>query len=300
MRVAVLLTGNLRSWRLCGQVLKNCLLSRYDCDVFMSVDLDNTLQCVGENPSSFSKTTELEEAINFYKPIKVYSGCGYTENLFESISSDIVHIVPEAPCPEVSLKGSAYHIMELAKNANFLKAKLAKESLKILFEQYFYCKKAYELLEAHMKEQTVSYDLVLRIRFDQLLWSDADSSPVKFFQTNSKGVIYSEKNIEIAKSVSITFQLDEPEVDEICVFGCGVHHNYVYVNDQFWAHGPDMIAYIKNFYSSLPVIIDSCSTSYPFFGASIEHFFFLYLRGKKIMRSKLSGIFVRLNNGADI
>lgn len=47
----------------------NTLISKYDCDVFMSINLDNLLQC--ENKNSYEKTIneKLENAISFFKPI---------------------------------------------------------------------------------------------------------------------------------------------------------------------------------------------------------------------------------------
>ena len=72
MKIALLLTGNLRSWRLCGHVIKNCLINKYDCDVFMSVDLNNIYQHENKNCFDNTNINELNDAISFYNPKKVF------------------------------------------------------------------------------------------------------------------------------------------------------------------------------------------------------------------------------------
>ena len=277
MKISVLLTGNLRSWKLCGQVLKKTLLDKYDCDVFMSVDLDNTLQCEHKNPSHETNQTDLENAISFYNPKKVYSGFGYTENLYENIENE--------QFSDINIGNTEITILNLPKH-----------TFKILFEQYFYCKKAYEKLEEYINETGIIYDVVIRLRFDQFIWSD--NNLIHGFKSNSTGIIYSNENIlysEMLKNLEAIL-IDKPYDNEIYVFGYGLYHNYAYTNDQFWIHNSSMIKHMKNFYDCLPNIIDSSKNSHPCFGASIEHFFYLYLKSKTVIKSGISGSFVRLNN----
>jgi hypothetical protein len=140
----------------------------------------------------------------------------------------------------------------------------------------------------------IIYDTVIRLRFDQFIWNTDEY--IDGFKSNSNGILYSDENIECAKNTSNTLKIDKPANDEIYLFGCGIRHNYVYVNDQFWIHNSSMIEHMKNFYDSLPSIINSCKNAYPHFGCPIEHFFALYVKDKKIMRSNISGAFIRLNN----
>lgn len=290
MKIAILLTGNLRTWRLCGHIIKNCLIDQYDCDVFMSIDLDNTLQHENQNFSSDTILNEIEDAIEFYKPKKVFTGNGYTDNLLDKILTETTYCVA-SPSPKVELKNSQYYINLFSISKTIIKQKIDRMSMKIIFEQYFYVKKAYELLQEYITENQTDYDKIIRLRFDQLIWSD------EFYvelQSNNVGVIYNDQNIEFVKNLNRKLQMDTPLTNEIYVFGCGIYHNYV--NDQFWVHGKDLITYMKSFYDILPDIINSCSEAYPSFGAYIEHFFALYLKNLKIMRSCVSGVFVRLKN----
>ena len=107
-------------------------------------------------------------------------------------------------------------------------------------------------MEEYINETKTNYDSVIRLRFDQLVWS-SDDFYTHLEYNEKQGIMYSEKNIELLKIIDKRLCVDCPEQNEIYVLGCGVHYNYVYVNDQFWIHGKDMIVHMKNFYDSLPI-----------------------------------------------
>ena len=223
---------------------------------------------------------------------KFFSNIGYNENIFEKISKKPVKCIL-SECPKVELKNSQYVISSFSMNSNIIVNEI-KFLIKTyaIFEQYYFVKRSYELLEEYINETKTNYDSVIRLRFDQLVWS-SDDFYTHLEYNEKQGIMYSEKNIELLKIIDKRLCVDCPEQNEIYVLGCGVHYNYVYVNDQFWIHGKDMIVHMKNFYDSLPDIINSCIDSFPSFGANIEHFFALYLKDKKIMKSCISGVFIR-------
>ena len=72
MKIAILLTGQLRTWKLCKELLKKQLLDHYDCDIFMSIDKSNKLQNSNKNNMLDTPIEEITEAIEFYKPISVF------------------------------------------------------------------------------------------------------------------------------------------------------------------------------------------------------------------------------------
>jgi len=212
--------------------------------------------------------------------------------LYEKVSNDNLTCI-SSPIPEVKLIDGEYLISSYSMLPDICTHTVDNRSRKVYFEQYYYCKKAYELLEKFISETQTEYECIIRLRFDQFIWSDEMHANL---EKNKEGILYTETNISLAKNYEKILRIDQPKKNEIFVFGCGIYHNYVYINDQFWVHGMDLITHMKNFYDSLPIIINSCRKSYPSFGASIEHFFALYLKGIKVKRSCISGIFVRVNN----
>ena len=68
MKIAVILTGQLRTFHMVKYLHLNSLISQYDTDVFLSIDLDNSLQCLHKNNKSKSNMDDAKKAIEFFKP----------------------------------------------------------------------------------------------------------------------------------------------------------------------------------------------------------------------------------------
>ena len=68
MKIAVILSGQVRTWKFCRELFKKQLLDHYDCDIFMAIDSKNNIQCENKNSITETVSSEITEAINFYKP----------------------------------------------------------------------------------------------------------------------------------------------------------------------------------------------------------------------------------------
>lgn len=300
MKIAILLTGQLRTWNLCKYIIKN-IQESYDTDIFLSVDLCNLEQHEYKNSTEETSKIILQEAIDFYKPTLYYYNDNYDDTDFNNIIQNTNYEFQE----KISMSESeiASHTFSTGKYLKFkhlYKKNLSKNkeihsvnkiNLKKLSQQYFYVFKAYELLEKHITDKKEKYDAVLRLRFDQLIWNQE-------FYFSSSDIIPNDENIEIIKNKlnHIKLQVDIPKSNEICVLGGGVFYNYGYVNDQFWVHHQNNIEEMKLFYKFLPYIIqNSINNFWPCHGCWIEHFFAVYLFNQNITikRSLLNGIYIR-------
>ena len=298
MKHAIIMTGQLRTWKFLKPIIEN-LKKNYDIDFFLSIDLCNKQQCEHKNSEDETNSNELNEALDFYKPISYYSNNYYNESNFNKNINNLLYQY------QSKIKINDQELLEKSfSNSNKLKFKALYKhfgilstnkfdirSIKLLSEQYFYVYKGYELLETHIKNNNVKYDSIIKLRFDQLIWNDN-------FYFNCNNVLPIDNNKEQLVSIlkNTQLKLDIPESNEICVFGGGVLENYGYVNDQFWCHHTDIIHIMRDFYLNLPFIIqDSFNTFWPCYGGWIEHFFakYLFKNNLIIKRSILNGIFIR-------
>ena len=57
MKIAILLTGQLRTVDVCKYIVFNSIIKKYNTDVFLSIDINNNLQCINKvflhNPKHF-------------------------------------------------------------------------------------------------------------------------------------------------------------------------------------------------------------------------------------------------------
>jgi hypothetical protein len=313
MKYAIVLTGQLRSWEFCKHIISN-IKQHYDVDLFLSIDLCNILQCLNECNSEPTSTNEVTKAIDFYKPIAYYYNNYYNPISCNKQITNPNYKFNEFTNTNIPYKNRNYILGESFDNGEILKfnnlfmitdkgnnislnkiksTQIPLQGFKILFEQYFYVYKGYELLEKHIKNTNTKYDSIIRLRFDQLIWN----RNTQFYFPNGNIIPDSyNTNILINELKKKKINLDTSNDNEICVLGGGIYKNYGYVNDQYWCHNMEQISMMKNFYIELPSIIQDCiNTFYPIDGCGIEHFFARYLHKNNctIKLSKLAGIFVR-------
>jgi hypothetical protein len=268
MKVALLLTGQLRTYSLCKYIVKHCIIDRYDTDVFMSIDVPNNQQNEYRTSSEDTSENDVLAAISWYQPVKYV----VTRELDYSLA-DAMH--------------------------DKLYGFVSRWRLRLLFVQYANVKKAYQLLQEH----GTNYDLVIRLRFDQLLWNADktilhESLEKRTPFTQVFDVVYDEVNTDIVRALSkrFTLDLDEPAENTAHVFGYDIVHGYPIVNDQFFSHGPDLIDVFARFHDEMPSLFEECSTTFfPDRGALIEHIFYKFLFRYRInvRKSVLIGEFVR-------
>ena len=136
MKVALLLTGQLRTYRMCKYIVKHCIIDRYDTDVFMSIDVPNNQQNEWRGSSDDTPENDILDAISWFQPVKYIVTREHDHSLADSVYDKLSEFV-------------------------------TRWRLRLLFVQYANVKKAYQLLQQH----GTNYDLVIRMRFDQILWN---------------------------------------------------------------------------------------------------------------------------------
>ena len=273
MKIALLLTGQLRTNKLCRHLIKNILIDKYDTDVFMSIDGNNLLQTETMNSKSATSIEDIRDAIAFFNPVDSFVSYDYTEEY-----NKIIPFIDE-----------------------IIEKKFVKIStLKLTYQQYYIVDKAYKMLQTHIDKTGIHYDLVIRLRFDQYIWSEATSSilPTLIKQPNTYNILYTPENIELMKEITKNFkiELDTDVSNQVHVFGYGMCSHYPYVNDQFFTHSHDLILTISKFYEEMTSIINTCGvTVYPTNGCVPEHFWHMFLKnhGLTVALSKVLGIFIR-------
>lgn len=298
VKIALLLTGQLRSNLLCRHLHKNILIDKYDTDIFISVDKTNNIQNCFENITDISTEDDITDCINFYKPIKYFISNSFDE--------------------EYSLISE-----ELSKRN---KINFQPKFIRGICQQYYIVKNAYQLLINHIEETNKKYDIVIRLRFDQYICNtdliDANETNLFYggnfhyelfnkFETvdimsHKKNPLVNQNNIDFLKKESPKYILQLDNIIEgknIYVFGFGLYEDnlgrkYEYVNDQFFAHSQEMISIMHQFYDQILDIIDEYDqTQFPSF-CQYENVFYRFLRNNNIKyyKSAVKGIFIRTNH----
>jgi hypothetical protein len=154
------------------------------------------------------------------------------------------------------------------------------------------------MLQTHSEQNNIKYDLIIRLRFDQLLYSNEVPIYPKLLN-NLGNVSYNENNINILKDYSKNkkFIFEEINDNTIYVFGFGDFKHYKYANDQFFYHNHSLLEKMMNFYDNMFNIIEYCfKQNIGNQGALIECVFYLYITQFNniiLKRSNIYGIFVR-------
>lgn len=303
MKVAILLTGNLRSWRICCHILKKSIIDHYNCDVFMSVDSKNNIQNFYKNSTNDTELSELNDAISFYKPKKVYYGTYDFTDEYTKLKEIKTIKVYETGTIDISLNNNIYSFSKPyddTKNNKVVNSNFVYNHFKPLYAQYFNALKCYELMSTYSKENNITYDLVIRLRFDHLICDPKTIESINKFQMIGGQILYNDYNIELAKNIdNIKVHLSNPLNNSIYVVGMSSFNGYCIINDWFWITNADTAHIIWTFYEHLTDIIKECSiTCYPYHGACIEHYFFKYLikNNLTIRLSNIGGQVIRTIN----
>lgn len=265
MKLALLLTGQLRTNELVRHMHYHRLLAPYDVDVFLSIDPDNSRQNEFENPVQPTADDAVQEAIAFYRP-KRYTVC--------TLSLDEMVAVSEHP-------EEKRHLLSTFPYAA------------LVLRQYYVVQQAYKLLA----ETPTNYDLVIRLRFDQLLFNDAHD--IHTLLAGKSQIVCTPTTLEMTKALAPTLpplRLQTTPRTQLQVFGYGPYLHYFYVNDQFWCHAPALSSVMAGFYDALPrltaarLAADNRNT-----GAFIESLLHNYLeeQGVEPVRTTVGGVFVR-------
>ena len=72
MKVAVLLTGQLRTFEMVKYLHMNALIKQYNADVFLGIDISNKLQVEYQNSIDDTDKQLVINAIEFFNPIDIF------------------------------------------------------------------------------------------------------------------------------------------------------------------------------------------------------------------------------------
>lgn len=259
MKVALLITGQLRTYDLCKHLIKNMLIDKYDTDVFLSIDTSNIHRREPlANSNKSIDTHTITDVISFFSPKKTYI-CDDYSNEFNrqklALSSDSIKFSPD----------------------NFHK---------LIMEQYYIVTQGYRILKEYVSSTGIKYDLVIRLRFDQFIYSPSCnflSQMITFNSVGSRVVKYTTENIrkvaEITKYLKI--DLDIPKSKEIYVFG----YTNDWANDQFWIHSHDSIEIMEKFYQEIPIIMNDGvknDKNFLLYGPTVETIFLRFINKYKL------------------
>lgn len=276
MKIALLLTGQLRTVDLVKYVHMNTIIKQYDTDVFLSIDPNNTLQCAKQNSTQKTENKKIKELVAFFKPKGIYVLNDFSQE------SNRLNAIFKARTQDENLN---------MRNINIFK---------ILFEQYYVVKKAYELMIDYAHRTKTEYDLIIRLRFDQFVWSGENYLLEQMERSKNNDIYYNENNINLIKILSENQKIDFENMNDndIHVFGFGQFENskYNYANDQFFYHKKKIVPLIKNFYNSiLDEMIYCFRNSIGNKGGMIECIWYNYLTKHNInlVKTNVKGLFVR-------
>ncbi|NDE17472.1 hypothetical protein EBZ80_21345 [bacterium] len=268
MRVALLLTGQLRTFDMVKYLHRNNIIQVHDCDIFLSIDCDNRRQCISMNSSAWTDASRIQEAVNFFQPKDYHVSTDY-DTEYEQVLQENDKLDPK----------SAVH--------------------RLFMQQYFVVQRAYTMLAEYMQKHDAAYDVIVRLRFDQFLWCSYDFQK-QFQWTEKNGIRYNEHNMAILRDRTAAEAIDFPEVSdkEVYVLGKGMLGHNPYCNDQFFFHHPNLIPTMTRFYDELPELIANIEQGkngrLPGF-PHIENAFydFLVRHDIDIRVTHLKGVFVR-------
>ena len=265
------------------------------------------------NSKNDTNTEDIQSAVNFIKPIKYYIVDDFMfnkdYNLFnldeKTIYPKYNHTIDNPDFIKKSILESDFS------NSEYLKFKIPyfktehmqystynKENYIKILRQYFIVNECYKMLVEHISKTGTHYDLIIKLRFDQLIWSKNKYLYSMCEKNIQNEPIYNKYNINIIKknTLGVTLNLDHSEENTISVFGGDIIKTYGYVNDQFWTHGMDLIHIMSQFYNNIFQLINTVHREHmPYSGGNIEHIFlrFLFNNNIKVKKTNISGIFIR-------
>jgi len=275
MKIALLLTGNLRSFRLCNFSVNNTIVNRYDTDIFLSIDKNNMLQDANKNIAEATIDSEIQMAIDLYRPCKYYICNTYSE-IFKIDSSKL----------------------DINKVSSFMPV----EKYQGIFEQYYIVQEAYRLLKEYIYDTGIQYNKIIRMRFDHVIWSRNHTVPSSIIYENC--ILYNDYSINIIKewTKNISIDIETPQNNELYLAGWGNINGAEYTNDHFWIHSKELIEVMYKYYNELPNIINIMTSDgtrlkgAPYFEIAFNRF----LQGNNIIQKKTNiiGLFSRtlINN----
>jgi len=274
LRVAVMLTGQLRTVEFTKRILRDTFK---DADFFLSVDRDNSTQNAYQNSVQPTSRGQAEEICAYFQPRSAYVGSGLPSDWANAFERRIYLVSHHNSGGEVFSPKSIAEQNIFSYDPRFAKKIVSVWQFRKLLQQYFYVHKAAELIKAEEEKAREKYDLIVRLRFDQLLY------PIPPDPELISRMAYTEDNVQHVNTRDYSLDIDYSPVrdDQVVAMGYGQCGNYFYVNDQHFVAKRDAAMKVASFYSSLPAVIKQCirEDCYPTARAQMEYFYAKFLCG---------------------
>jgi hypothetical protein len=154
------------------------------------------------------------------------------------------------------------------------------------------------MLNNYKSKTNKNYDIIIRLRFDQFLFTNEINIMNKLIMNNESNILFNNENIQIVKNHSpqLSFKFNTICNNYIYVLGIGNFKHYKYANDQFWFHNESLLKTMSHFYNNLYNISINCTkNNIGQHGAKIECILYQYLTNLniKLEISHIKGIFIR-------
>jgi hypothetical protein len=281
------------------------------------------MQCANQNDTEETYDAEVVEVVDFFRPVAWYSSAGQTEDYRGRRERERLIPVskhrPSAPgLTEIDFRkgilyeGRTLSVLEIFSLhldrilGRFVPSKIRRRvfwdhylvevSNRILFAQYFFVHKAFQLMRQAEKEGGYKYSRVVRLRFDQIIFPVNDMEVVRPLCLWRQDLGSEFLRLGLGRPIDLHGLKD----DEVLVFGHGHMHHYYYVNDQHFVVTGQGAVVLETFFQNLHnLIMDAIQRNqYPTDDATIEHLFAVFL-SKKLLRLRRTddfgyqGLFVR-------
>ena len=269
-----MLTGQLRTVEFTKRILRDTFK---DADFFLSVDRDNSTQNAYQNSVQPTSRGQAEEICAYFQPRSAYVGSGLPSDWANAFERRIYLVSHHNSGGEVFSPKSIAEQNIFSYDPRFAKKIVSVWQFRKLLQQYFYVHKAAELIKAEEDKALKKYDLIVRLRFDQLLY------PIPPDPELISRMAYTEDNVQHVNTRDYSLDIDYSPVrdDQVVAMGYGQCGNYFYVNDQHFVAKRDAAMKVASFYSSLPAVIKQCirEDCYPTARAQMEYFYAKFLCG---------------------
>ena len=277
MKIAVMLTGQLRTVEFTKRILRDTFS---DADFFLSIDCDNSIQNAYQNSVQPTRRGQAEEICAYFQPRNAYVGRGLPPDWADPFERRIYLVSHHKGDGEIFSEQSLAKQNIFSYNPRFLKKIVSVWQFRKLLQQYFYVHKAAELVKAEEHKALKKYDLIVRLRFDQLLYSVPPDPKL------ISRMAYTQDNIQWVNSRDYSLEIDYSQLrnDQVVAMGYGQCSNYFYVNDQHFVAKRDAAIRLADFYSFLPDIIQQSirEDCYPTDRAQMEYFYAKFLCGLRL------------------
>ena len=268
MKIAVLLWGQYRTFDLTKWALKS-LKEQHDCDIFMGIDPNQSIQNEYWNSKETTNKNIIDDAISFVQPKQYHI---FNESEFHK-SFNNFELCEYGKVPQLNATSNEklftqtdthWKIHKPFDDSISVNLPITKiqdnQNTEILFRQYFLVNECYKMLINHIETTKTEYDIIIRLRFDMIMWSrrypNQDFPLNKFIGPHPN--FYKEDNINLLKSIykDMYFDFRKQDYNTLSTCKMATVNTYIALSDDFWTHGMDLIEKMSKYYENLGDIMN--------------------------------------------